>query len=780
MLRRLGAGSLAVIAVFAGAAFAACGGSSESSTPVEPGGDDASVPETTPGFDADPGFDVPASDAAEAFAVAPSTLQTITVPAGSTSPTVVYTATASGAPANAVWSVDRGEIATITPGPSPTATLTPTGTTGGVVTLTVSYGTFTLTRKVLVKLTSTQDGATAAQSGQVATDVPSLTAGGGIGGVGGEGLGVAVTDAATKAALAAPTSDGKAEELAFLYPYDGTVFPRGILAPLLMWDWATGDADAIALSLETTSGSYSWSGTFGRPPILATTGGKFIRHPIPQDVWRQATDTAGGLGPDGTPDKLTVKLTVAKDGVAYGPISQTYTIAPGRLSGVVYYNSYGTHLAKNFNGAVGGDGRFGGATLGIKVGDTAPKLVAGGNGDATQCRVCHSVSANGSRLVTTRQTTPVAYAYDLSPTGATETTMGVYTEFPAVSPDGSVALTANGTILELPTAATALPTTGLPATNIGAPAFAPTGDLVAFNPMASASIANPKQKLFVAPYDATTRTFGAAVLVADSTGQPAETRPGWPAFLPDGKSLVFQQQIAAGHDGNGLGAMYTRKGAKGFLSWTSVTDETKVTPLDRLNGKGYLPKLKTPYVLSCTGDGISVGGIDADHGDDVNMNYEPTVNPAPAGGFAWVVFTSRRMYGNVAVIPPYCSDPRGVNLFTNITPKKLWVAAIDLSATPGTDASHPAFYLPAQELLAGNSRGFWVLDPCKSEGSECSAGDECCDGYCRPDSTGKLVCSNKPPMSECSATGEKCTANADCCMSTDVCIGGFCRVKGPA
>ena len=303
--------------------------------------------------------------------------------------------------------------------------------------------------------------------------------------------------------------------------------------------------------------------------------------------------------------------------------------------------------------------------------------------------------------------------------------------------------------------------------------------------MASASITNPTQKLFVAPYDPATKAFGTAVLVADYTGQPAPTRPGWPAFLPDSNSLVFQTQTAAGSDGNAAGAMYTRKGAKGFLSWTNVTDATKVTPLDLLNGKDstgavYLPKLKAPYSLACTADGVAVGAINADHGDDVNMNYEPTVNPAPAGGYAWVVFTSRRMYGNEAVIPPYCSDPRGVNLVNNITTKKLWVAAIDLSAAPGTDASHPAFYLPAQELLAGNSRGFWVLDPCKSEGSDCSSGDECCDGYCKPDSSGKLVCSNKPPMSMCSATGDKCTTNADCCSTTNVCIGGFCREKGPA
>ena len=40
---------------------------------------------------------------------------------------------------------------------------------------------------------------------------------------------------------------------------------------------------------------------------------------------------------------------------------------------------------------------------------------------------------------------------------------------------------------------------------------------------------------------------------------------------------------------------------------------------------------------------------------------------------------------------------------TQYTTKKLWVAAIDLNAPAGSDPSHPAFYLPAQELLAGNA-----------------------------------------------------------------------------
>src|SRR6185503_10805756 len=95
---------------------------------------------------------------------------------------------------------------------------------------------------------------------------------------------------------------------------------------------------------------------------------------------------------------LTVELTLAKDGKAYGPITRHFTIANGRLKGTVYYQSYGTNLAKNLGGAMGGDGMFGGATLAIKPGATGPELVAGATGGMDKCRVCHSVSSDGSRM----------------------------------------------------------------------------------------------------------------------------------------------------------------------------------------------------------------------------------------------------------------------------------------------------------------------------------------------------------------------------------------------
>lgn len=722
---------------------------------------------------------------ANVFEVTPVPLQTITVPINQSAPTVAYSATLNGQPVNAGWSVSKGNIGSIAPGPSAMGTFIPTGKTGGVVDVLAGLNGQTLKRQVMVKLTGSQNGVdpmSPVQLGQVPATPADLTAGGGVGGVGGEGLGTPVPMGQLPP-LGMPGSNGAAEGLKLLYPYDNTVFPRGILAPLLQWDWSIGDADAISIKLETTSGSFTWVGTFAKPAILTQTGQPFRRHPIPQDIWQIATDTAGGATPDGTPDKLKVSLVVEKNGMGYGPITETWTVAPGRLSGIIYYNSYGTNLAKNYPGAVGGDHTFGGAVLSIHVGDTGPKLVAGANGGVDQCRVCHSVSAKGSSLVVQHgDSYGVSSSYDLLPNGSVEHVLATGATFPALAPDGNSLLSPSGQIVPLPTGAPVVPT-GLSsvATSLGTPSFSPDGKKAVFNPMAGGG-APPTRSLVAMDFDAATNTFSNAAVVADDSAQPAGVRPGWPAFFPDGSSVVYERQTTPGTDPQD-GALYTRRGAKGLIAWTGTT-APNVTILNLLNGldpqgNSYLPKLPAPKAMSCTADGEQVGNKDADHGDDVHLNYEPTVNPVAAGGYAWVVFTSRRMYGSVADIPPYCSDPRGVDLVQNVTPKKLWVAAIDLNAAPGSDASHPAFYLPGQELLAGNARGFWVLDPCRADGVSCESGDQCCNGYCQPGSGGSLQCTNTPPNNMCSGLSEKCTTAADCCDPKNACVGGFCAQSKP-
>jgi hypothetical protein len=799
--------SLALVTSIAG--LVGCGAKSEKSFPGDAALGTGNGVDGSPGSSGGPsgdggGFNLGdgSGEAGAALDVEPTALQTITVIIGKTITTVGYTAKLNGTPANATWTLDRGDLGSIGAGPSSTATFTPTGATGGLVNIRVTAGGITVQRQVFIKLSGTSNGAdsSAVNAPQIATSLSQLGSGGGVGGVGGEGLGGAVTDMPTLAALAHPQQTGSAQALTFLFPYNGTVWPRSMLAPLLQWKWtppggAAQDADAVQISLSTTSGSFSWTGTFATPAILAQSGGTFIRHPIPQDIWTQATNTAGGPTPTGGTDKLTVSLTIAKGGQGYGPITETWIVAPGRLEGTVYYNSYGTALVKNSieNAKVGG--QFGAAVLGIKQGATSPVVVAGtpsGVGSGSGCRVCHVTASGGSTLIAQHgDTYSRTSAYNLK-AGNAETVLTGYDGlfgWAGLSPDATLAFTnaadlAAGTPSSQlyafpPTSNTPIPSTGIP-TNLraGTPVFSPDGKHIAFGFLGGTigSTAGNDQMLAAmdfAPPSTDGGTEGGAAGTATFSNlkilvtMPSGERAGFPTFFPTNDAVAFHYQIKnSSHEYN------TWNGAQAQIWWSDLGTQTAanlytLNGLQAGGGTSYLP----------------TGGTNHTPMGDTVMNYEPTASPVSSGGYIWVIFTSRRLYGNVATVDPYQSDPRNYDAtqVANATTKKLWVAAIDLNAKPGTDASHPAFYLPAQELLAGNMRGFWVLNPCLNDSQSCSAGDQCCSGYCRSVEgvDAGLTCTTVPPLTSCANVGEKCAKASDCCDTPDSCINGFCSIPTP-
>jgi hypothetical protein len=636
------------------------------------------------------------------------------------------------------------------------------GTRAGTITIEAHIGTQVLRTTLVVAIHWIQNGGS--------IDPASAQASGGYGGVGGEGPGGAASDALKKALDGAPQSDGA---LHFVYPYDGTVFPLGMLAPLPMWSPASMPA-ADGVMLHLSAQNFEYRGYFGRPTALAA-GAAFVRHPIAQEVWDAATHAAAG----GT---LKLEVTLANGSVARGPISLTLKIAAGTLKGTVYYQSYGTNLAKNFTGAMGGDGKFGGATLAIKPGALGPQLVAGANGDRTQCRVCHSVSSDGSRMTVQQGGTndndyDITSSYDLK-NGNAETP---YPNVPkklawiGLTPDGAYGLGSGYALGIIGESVSQLydmsngamvPTTGLSdiATEVAFPMFSHDGKRVAFNLWVgpgNASIgAADQKKLIGMDFDIKTKTFSNA-----QVWYQGDKAAGWPAFSPTGSSVMYEVELKRGQEN---GPFRARWGGQGELWWTNL-DTGIAHKLEQANGTSqgasYLPKSND------------------NHQTDELLNYEPTLAPIVSGGYAWMVFTSRRLYGNVATIDPYFSDPREHDLTKTPTTKKLWVAAIDLDVhTPeldikvGDDPSHPAFYLPGQELLAGNTRGFWAVDPCKADGKTCESGVECCGGYCQKDAGGVFTCG---PKTRCAAEYDHCETAKDCCDPMDACINHVCAKPAP-
>lgn len=573
-------------------------------------------------------------------------------------------------------------------------------------------------------------------------------------------------DDATQAALEAGEAGagaGNAADASFrwLYPYDKTVFPRGLLPPTLQF--AGQGADGFYLHV--TSKWYEYQGFFA--------GSSPERQAVPDSVWQGLTWSAG------TSDPVHVEMTKIRDGNVTGPVKETWSIAQGSLKGLVYYNTYDDPLATQ-NGQLE-EGRRG-AVMRIRPGQKQPEVLRGGDGT---CTVCHSVSAHGDRMVLSSGHT-CNKSYDLSPDGkatelfsdscADENRHDDTFSFGGLSPDGDLMLTSASMQRDVaydfyPNIASIDDDKGprdskLVDTATGAvlaapgfdgvvrkalmPTFSPDGRKVAFVHYE----AGEGHTLSVMDFDPATRTFSNLQVVYDVTQYGiTDLYAGWPAFTPDGRSILFQVGDRPDYS--------TWRGGYGQLFIVDL-DKLDERPLQILNGEVN----GAPYV----GDAF-----------EAKMSFMPTVLPVAVGGYFWAVFTSRRPYGNLITESGEGPDDPSVE---HPSPKKLWVAAIDIGLQTGSpDPSHPAFYLEGQDLVSGNMRGFWALEPCKQIGQSCESGSECCEGFCRAveqDGGTALVCV-PPPVDECVEEYGKCVTTEDCCDVEDgySCINGYCARPTP-
>jgi len=751
-LRRIVPLVLAVVALFWGALQVGCGDEPGSTFDSGGGGPDSGADVTLPDDDGGP---ILSGDggALTAIAIVPADpIVAVTIDNGvmKTAPITFVAMGNNGVQVPASFTLDRGELGNLTIA----GTFTASGTIAGKGTVTAKYLGLTATTSLTVAIAMTQNGPPVADGGAPEAGI------GGWGGVGGNGYGATVSAQTVARLLGNPTPPANAQELSFLYPYDKTVWPRGVLAPLLQWQTTHSIKYVYVHLIEK---SFEFKGFYG--------GAALVNHPIDQTAWSYALYANAGSN-----DPLTCEIVVADDTTVWGPIKETWVVAPGTLKGTVYYNSYNSRLTNASNGAV----------LAIKPGQTSPTVAVPGT--QASCHVCHEVSADGSTLFTQDSTYSNGASYDLtnnngtpiaSYSGNAPDTTSNNRKFlwGAIYPDGSFALSnarharehanINSNLFARSNGNT-IATTGWTnaVTAAVTPMFSPDGKMLAFNfwegPGANGVTAGAGHSLALMDFACNAGDGGVAC------GAPPYTFSnlrelyrdnarwvGWPAFLPDGSNVVFHDTITAGSCTDC--EIATWYNAQADLWSVNTQGQPQPVGLKQLNGVGANNQRYVP--------------TNANHPSDEKLNYEPTVNPIASGGYFWVVFTSRRMYGNIASGNAY-DNGNGTYAIT----KKLWVAAIDLKPTPGVDPSHPAFYLPGQELNAGNLRGFWAVDPCQKDGTSCQTGDECCGGFCRA-VDGGLVC--MPPPGGCSMEFEKCTVDGDCCnaASGTRCINGHCATQ---
>ncbi|HET9958942.1 MAG TPA: hypothetical protein VFQ61_30840 [Polyangiaceae bacterium] len=365
---------------------------------------------------------------------------------------------------------------------------------------------------------------------------------------------------------------------------------------------------------------------------------------------------------------------------------------------------------------------------------------------------------------------------------------------------------------------TLITSAGIP-TNLRAtmPVFSPDGTRLAFNHYAGTvgSVTGDKRSLGMMDFNNGTKTFSnfrrlvtqptSACSSAFGTTDPCTNV--WPTFLPGNEGVVFEREIF--NNGRVSGANHsdfggTRSGCDGTgtcgddgtkaeLWWVSTDSTPTEARLNKANGRNADGSLYIP-----TAADVSTAATAHSTTNEPILNYEPTMSPSAVGGYYWVAFTSRRLYGNVATVNPWWSDPRfkPIGGGNGPTTKKIWVSAISTSATEGSDPSSPPFYLPGQEYLAGNSKAYWVLDACKaasntrSTANLCESDLDCCGAPSTAVCSLQTPISNPPkrhciPVSTSSCIADdaatQCTSDAQCCgFSTGSrCANGVCRLPPP-
>jgi WD40-like Beta Propeller Repeat len=529
------------------------------------------------------------------------------------------------------------------------------------------------------------------------------------------------------------------------YPYDGTAWPRDLEPPTLMWNGG-GATDVYYVRLESATFELEEFSTAPPPAQLA---------PDPT-TWNTFTDSTTG----------STSFHVARyDGTTATVIAdQTWTIAPSSTRGTIYY--WANNLGRIMRIAPG-------ATI---ADDFSAGIVPSPGNGCTMA--CHTVSADGSTLIATGGTFGGSYDLKMNAPryalgGTPDSGQIRQWALSAVTPDGKYVVAdglapqltlASGEAIDVQgmydaTSGGAIPntTSGLGSELYYMPAFAPDGSSFVFvgdsDPntgyWASTATAGPL-KIFDFN-EAKTPMLTNERLLIEPGSDTTKSVIGYPSVSPDGQWVIYQR-----------------------MSWedpSTYYNLTSFQPPDNpiaTTSDLYLASTKTPGVeirlANLDGDGYPF----AAGARDLHLNFEPTFAPVAAGGYFWVVFLSRRTYGDILTGAPG-------------TEKQLWVAAIDQNPTPGHDPSHAAFHLPGQDVTSLNLRGFWALNPCLNDGQGCTTGTDCCTGYCNPGSgeAGAAVCSSS--SSGCAILGNRCTTTADCCdgASGVTCINKVCSEPTP-
>jgi hypothetical protein len=512
-------------------------------------------------------------------------------------------------------------------------------------------------------------------------------------------------NAAQVAAFDAPV--GPDPSMALVYPYDRTVFPLGVLAPELQWSGVNA-GDVYRLKIQEKHLSYSVYFKAGAP----------ARYLLDQEHWEQITSSGTGS----KSDPVTVELSRMSGGEAFQAVQHTWHVAQGKVRGVVYYWELPDACGGNPSGRI----------LKIKPDSPAPEEFFQPGG----CWGCHTVSRDGTTMMATLDAfgpfpqVTIDLKENPSTFGAITQAAGLTGTFGAFNGSGDKLVLSNDYVQSpndgkrlriVDTATGALLNTNAMGPGCLEPAWSPDGTKLAAicgatgnkwgfdSPTGNLAVAD------VAPDGVTIDNVKTIVPKGLAVGRPA-----YPSFTSDSAYIAFGRPT----DG-------ARSSASGSI-WLVKPDGSELKELSAASSDG--------------------------------KSFNPVFAPQRAGGYYWLVFISRRDYGNTLV---------------NTNRQQLWMTAIDDPPTAG-DPSHPPFYMRGQEGCGKSENAYMAPEPCKPKGETCVTGADCCEGQCIKDAAqNDYVCGDPPSPGACSESGNACASKADCCNPMDECIDGFCQPEPP-
>lgn len=608
------------------------------------------------------------------------------------------------------------------------------------------------------------------------------------------------------------------------YPYEGTMFPGALPAPIIMWDGAADAAYVHVRYDQSDKVDYQFARGPSNPGELQ----------IPREAWNEITRRTNNTN-------LLVKLSILSGG-AVSTCELRLRVAPGNMVGALYYNTYQAPPP-----GVPGQGAVMRLSLGsaaeIYKQHTGPINFIPGTGP---CVSCHSVSFNGTTMVASYHDYQLKVfeveRYEIQQAVQPAASGNLHNaNFGALTPDGTRILAMgnpectggsdtfprkpnNFPLVEGADVARMIDTASDENTNaqglnpdhyMWMPQFSPDGDKIVFNhAKPDGAGGTDRRELAVMDYDYASNTFSNLRVIVSTpsmSGVPAPTNPyspvpagagpvpcgvddcpnqADPAVCDQPPPIGLPGDVGALPTGTCTGPCYpawpffTPDGRAVVFSLTSEPDFTNAFPgrdVPALSDLWYVD-LETLEVVRL--DNSNRGRYAADE----SANYYPTVMPVAVGGYFWVFWTAVRDYGHKVV-------GRGQggglpNAAAEADKKRIWATAIkpkvnptdEVTATPGplTDPSFPGFYLDGQSE-SGNVRAFAALNPCLANGESCMSGLDCCCGYCLTDANGANgTCNCEPPP--CAKLNERCETSADCCPDVDPnddvptlqCLGGYC------